>query len=94
MQEQDTALLEQMIKAFVDEPEKVVVERKVDEMGVLLLVKLDEKDAGLVIGKSGRTITAIKEIMWAIGKKNNARYNIKLDVPEDKRGGGKRPPRH
>lgn len=93
MQEQDTALLEQMIKAFVDEPEKVAVERKVDEMGVLLLVKLDEKDAGLVIGKSGRTITAIKEIMWAIGKKNNARYNIKLDVPEDKRG-GKRPPRH
>ena len=49
--------------------------------------KIDEKDAGLVIGKSGRTITAIKEIMWAIGKKNNARYNIKLDVPEDKRGG-------
>lgn len=92
MQESDTALLEQIIKAFVDEPEKVAVERKVDEMGVLLLVKLDEKDAGLVIGKAGGTIAAIRRIMSVVGMKNNARYNIKLDVPERK--GGSKPSRH
>ncbi len=92
MQESDAALLEQIIKAFVDEPEKVSVERKVDEMGVLLLVKLDEKDAGLVIGKEGSMIAAIRKIMGVVGMKNNARYNIKLDVPEKK--GGTRPPRH
>ncbi|MDD2822798.1 MAG: KH domain-containing protein [Candidatus Daviesbacteria bacterium] len=87
----DATLLEQIIKAFVDEPEKVTVERKVDEMGVLLLVKLDEKDAGLVIGKAGSTIMALRKIMGVIGMKANARYNIKLDVPEKK---GARPPRH
>ncbi len=92
MQESDAALLEQIIKAIVDEPEKVTVERKVDEMGVLLLVKLDEKDAGLVIGKAGSTIMALRKIMGVVGMKNNARYNIKLDVPEKK--GSARPPRH
>lgn len=88
MQGSDAALLEQIIKAFVDEPEKVTVERKVDEMGVLLLVKLDEKDAGLVIGKEGSTIAALRKIMGLVGMKNKARYNIKLDVPPDKKGGG------
>lgn len=92
MQESDTALLEQIIKAIVDEPEKVTVERKVDEMGVLLLVKIDEKDAGLVIGKEGSTIMAIRKIMGVVGMKNSARYNIKLDVPDKK--GSERPPRH
>lgn len=92
MQGNDTALLEQIIKAIVDEPEKVTVERKVDEMGVLLLVKIDEKDAGLVIGKEGSTIMAIRKIMGVLGMKNNARYNIKLDVPDKK--GSERPPRH
>lgn len=85
MQESDAALLEQVIKAFVDEPDKVSVERKVDEMGVLLLVKLDEKDAGLVIGKQGSTISALRKIMGVVGMKNNARYNIKLDVPANKK---------
>ncbi len=87
MQESDAALLEQILKAFVDTPEKVAVERKVDEMGVLLLVKLDEKDAGLVIGKQGSTISALRKIMGVVGMKNNARYNIKLDVPANKKRG-------
>lgn len=87
MQESDAALLEQIIKSFVDEPDKVKVERTVNEMGVLLLVKLDEKDAGLVIGKEGSTIAALRKIMGVIGMKTNARYNIKLDVPPDKKRG-------
>ena len=36
MQESDVVLLEQIIQAIVAKPEKVVIERKVDEMGVLL----------------------------------------------------------
>lgn len=81
MQGSDTALLEQIIKAIVDKPDKVIVERSVDEMGVLLRVRLDERDAGALIGRDGSTIAAIRRIMKLVGVKSNARINIKLDVP-------------
>jgi len=60
MQESDVVLLEQIIQAIVAKPEKVVIERKVDEMGVLLSVRLDDKDAGALIGRGGETIAAIR----------------------------------
>lgn len=82
MQRSDTELLEAILKAIVERPELVNVNRKVDEMGVLLTVSLDEKDAGAVIGKDGSTIQAIRKIMKIVGMKNNARINVKLDVPK------------
>ena len=81
MQGNDIALLEQIIKAIVDKPENVVIDRKVDEMGVLLTVRLDHKDAGALIGRGGETIAAIRRIMKLVGIRENARINVKLDVP-------------
>lgn len=81
MQGSDVALLEQIVKAIADRPESVAIERKVDEMGVLLIVRLDDQDAGALIGKSGSTIAAIRRIMKLVGVKSNARINVKLDVP-------------
>lgn len=75
-------LLEEIIKAIVDSPDKVKVIRTSDEMGILLTVKMDQKDAGICIGKAGSTIRAIRTILSIVGMKNKARINIKLDVPE------------
>lgn len=82
MQGSDAVLLETIIKAIVENMEAVSVNRKVDEMGVLLTVTMDEKDAGAVIGKDGSTIQSIRKIMKIVGMKNNARINVKLDVPK------------
>lgn len=82
MQGSDAVLLETIIKALVENPDFVRVNRKVDEMGVLLTVNLNEKDAGAVIGKDGSTIQSIRKIMKIVGMKNNARINVKLDVPK------------
>lgn len=81
MQENDVVLLEQIVKAIADKPENVAIERKVDEMGVLLIVRLDNQDAGALIGKGGSTIVAIRRIMKLVGIKASARINVKLDVP-------------
>lgn len=81
MQDSDVALLEQIIKAITEKPESVAISRKVDEMGVLLTVRLDDQDAGALIGRGGETIAAIRRIMKLVGIKANARINIKLDVP-------------
>jgi len=61
MAEQDQAFLEYVIKSLVDNPDAVKVNRKVDEMGVLLTLDVDPKDMGKVIGKSGNTAKSKKD---------------------------------
>ena len=78
--------LEYLVKSIVDHPDDVKVERKIDEMGVLLTVKLGEGDAGVVIGKQGQSINAIRSVINIVGRKNQAKVNVKLDVPEVRRG--------
>ncbi|PIR88361.1 MAG: RNA-binding protein [Candidatus Harrisonbacteria bacterium CG10_big_fil_rev_8_21_14_0_10_44_23] len=82
MESQDKEVLETILKAIVNQPEKVLVTRTTDEMGVLLTVKLGEGDAGVVIGKQGQSITAIRSVINIVGRKNQAKVNVKLDVPE------------
>ncbi len=80
--EADQKFLEFLIKAIVDSPEDVKVERKVDEMGVLLLLHVNPKDMGNVIGKQGQTAKAIRSLLRIVGIKNNARVNLKIEEPE------------
>ena len=75
-------LLEVILKEMVSKPDEVKVERTTDEMGVLLTVQLGDGDAGMVIGRGGKTIQAIRAIIMAVGAKNRQRINVKLDVPE------------
>lgn len=85
---QDELLLEGIIRAIVNQPDQVQVERHVDEMGVLLKVKLGEGDAGIVIGKSGRAIKAIRSVMSLVGRRTKARVSVRLDVPDLPKGEG------
>jgi hypothetical protein len=89
MQEQDKAFLEMIIKAIVGNPDKVQVDRTVDEMGVLLTLKVDPSDMGYVIGRKGQTAQAVRTLLKIVGAKNNARVNLKIYDPE----GGNRPRR-
>jgi hypothetical protein len=74
-------VLEKILQSLVNNPQDVKVQRIIDEMGVLLRVKLHPQDMGLVIGRKGETIKAIKTIVKAIGTKNYARVNIKIEEP-------------
>ncbi len=80
--EADQAFLEHVVKALVDTPDKVEVERKIDEMGVLLTLKVDPSDMGTVIGRQGKTAKALRTLLRVVGAKNNARVNLKLEEPE------------
>ena len=75
------AVLENILQSLVNNPQEVKVQRIIDEMGVLLKIKLHPQDMGLVIGRNGETIKAIKTIVKAIGTKNHARVNIKIEEP-------------
>jgi len=67
----------------------VTTDRKVDEMGVLLTLKVNPTDMGQVIGRRGATAGAIRILLKAVGIKNHARVNFKIEEPE---GGRVRPP--
>jgi len=88
--EPDKDFLEFLIKALVDHPEEVQVDRKVDEMGVLLSLKVNPEDMGQIIGKAGSTARAIRNLVRIVGLKNHARVNLKIEEPE---GSLRRPPR-
>jgi len=78
----DQEFLEYVIKALVDNSEDVKIERKVDEMGVLLSLKINPEDMGQIIGREGNTIRAIRNLMRIIGLKNHARVNLRIIEPE------------
>lgn len=82
MEHQDTQFLEYVIKALVDTPDKVKINRTVDEMGVLLTLDVDPADMGKVIGRSGNTAKAIRTLLRVVGMKNNSRVNLKINEPE------------
>jgi predicted RNA-binding protein YlqC (UPF0109 family) len=82
----DEQFLEYVVKAIVDSPDDVKVNRQVDEMGVLLTLKVNSKDMGQVVGRQGSTAKAIRSLLKIVGIKNNARVNLKIEEPE----GGKR----
>lgn len=78
----DKEFIEYIVKSLVTHPEEVVVERKIDEMGVLLTLKVNQEDMGLVIGKRGSTARAIRTLARIIGLKNHAHVNFKIAEPE------------
>lgn len=82
MPEKDKEFLEFLIKSIVEHPEEVKVERKVDEMGVLLTLKVHPTDMAQVIGRGGLTAQAIRSLLRIVGIKNHARVNLKIFEPE------------
>jgi hypothetical protein len=77
----DQDFLEYVVKSLVDNPEDVKVERRVDEMGVLITLDVNAKDMGMVIGREGTTAKALRTLLRVIGARNNARINLKINEP-------------
>ncbi|MBI4086397.1 KH domain-containing protein [Candidatus Kaiserbacteria bacterium] len=87
--ELDRQFLEYVVKALVDHPDDVRINRTVDEMGVLLTMDVHPEDMGKIIGRSGNTAKAIRTLLRVVGMKNDARVNLKINEPEGGMGGGR-----
>ena len=80
----DQEFLEYVVKSLVDHKDDVKITRKVDEMGVLLSVKVHQDDMGQIVGKGGSTVKALRSLVKLVGAKNNARVNLKIEEPDKK----------
>ena len=74
----DQQFVEYIVKTLVNNPDKVIVDRQIDEKGVLLSLTVDPEDVGRVIGRRGATAQSIRTLLRALGTKNDARYNLKI----------------
>ena len=82
----DQQFVEFVVKSLVSNPEAVIVDRRIDEKGVLLELTVDPEDLGRVIGKRGATAQSLRTLLRALGTKNDARYNLKIidnGAPQD-----------
>lgn len=79
----DVQFLEHVIKQIVENPDEVVITRKIDEMGVLLTLQVNDEDMGKIIGKNGQTAKAIRTLLRVVGANNNARVNLKIVEPKE-----------
>ena len=80
----DQEFVEYIVKSLVGHPDDVVVDRIVDEKGVLLTLTVKPEDLGRVIGRRGSTAQGLRTLLRALGAKNTAHYNLKI-VNNDER---------
>ncbi len=81
----DQQFVEFIVKSLVSHPDDVVVDRVIDEKGVLLTLTVNPDDLGRVIGKRGVTAQSLRTLLRAFGTKNDARYNLKIVNNDDER---------
>jgi len=79
----DQQFVEYIVKTLVNNPEKVKIDRTIDEKGVLLSLEVDPEDVGRIIGRRGATAQSIRTLLRALGTKNDARYNLKIVNNDD-----------
>lgn len=73
--------VERIVGALVGEPDAVEVDQDADGKNVRIEVRVADSDMGRVIGREGRTVKALRSILFVAGQKHNRRYQ--LDLVED-----------
>ncbi len=71
-------LVEYIVKQLVTNPDSVIVEETTDGSQVNLLLKVDPKDMGIVIGKAGQTIKSIRKLLLVKAISDGVRVNLQL----------------
>lgn len=76
-------LLEYIVKNLVSYPEDVEISEEQINEKVVLKLKVNKEDMGRVIGKEGRIIRSVREIIYAYSMKNHEKVSVEI---EEKKG--------
>ncbi|MGH9943125.1 MAG: KH domain-containing protein [Pyrinomonadaceae bacterium] len=71
--------VEMILKRIVSEPESVDVrEIERDQKTVIVEVRVAQADVGKVIGRQGKTVRALRSLLYAVSVKRNRRYVLEI----------------
>ena len=73
--------VEKIVRSLVGEPDAVEVIENTDGKTVRIEVRVADSDMGRVIGREGRTVKALRSILFVAGQKHGRRFH--LDLVED-----------
>jgi len=76
-------LVEDVVKFLVEHPEQVSVEEVKQSGGIVLNLRVAQKDVGKVIGKQGRTVRSLRTLLDAAASKLNTRCTLEIIEDED-----------
>ncbi len=71
-------LIEYIVKALVDNPENVEVREVIGEKVVVVELSVPDSELGKIIGRYGRTLKAIRNILYTAGLKANKKVILEL----------------
>jgi predicted RNA-binding protein YlqC (UPF0109 family) len=74
-------LVQEIVRALVDQPEQVSVELVQDRDSTVIRLRVAHQDIGKVIGKQGRTARSLRTILGAASMKLHHRFS--LDILEE-----------
>lgn len=74
-------LLNFIVTNLVTKPESVQIDEQSDNGNVNLNLTVDPSDMGIIIGKSGQTIRAIRKLLTVRAIAENVRVNLQLNEP-------------
>lgn len=73
--------VERIVKSLVGNPDAVDVSEHVDGKNVRIELRVADSDMGRIIGREGRTVKAVRSLLYAAGQKHGKRFM--LDLVED-----------
>ena len=71
-------IVDYLVKSLVDKPESVAVTEEESDSGKTVKIAVDADDKGRVIGKQGRIIKAIRQIVSASAAKKGEKCNVEV----------------
>ena len=71
-------LIEYIVNALVDYPDDVVVREVTGEKVVIIELSVAEADLGKIIGRYGRTLRAIRTLLYTAGLNGNKKVSLEL----------------
>lgn len=74
----EVEFLQFIIENLVQNKQDIQIERTEDELWILLTLRVNKEDMGVVIGKSGNIVTSIRSLLKILGSKTNQRINLKV----------------
>lgn len=79
----DLEFVKFVIANLAQYPDEIILEKTIDDMGILITLQVHKDDMGRIIGKNGQTIKSIRTLLKVIGSKQEQRVNLKIIEPKE-----------
>lgn len=71
-----------VLEQLVEDKDRLLLDSRVDDLGILITIRVSDRDMGKLIGKNGQTIKSIRTLLRVIGGAASQRVNLKVLEPE------------